>query len=126
MRRLRRVEGLKLECTHPDHVGPRMLPRGWFESRGGGKHSHCRVCRRSVKVGARARRRERMEGPGVSQAYLQGLWVKQGGRCAICGGSMVEWEVDHVIPLARGGRHEESNVQLAHPKCNRRKGAKLA
>ncbi|WP_410666040.1 HNH endonuclease [Amycolatopsis sp. lyj-84] len=30
--------------------------------------------------------------------------------------------IDHVIPLARGGRHEMSNVQTAHFLCNSLKG----
>lgn len=31
--------------------------------------------------------------------------------------------LDHVQPLARGGKHDPSNVQLAHLSCNSRKGA---
>lgn len=30
-------------------------------------------------------------------------------------------EVDHMRPLARGGRDELGNLILAHPKCNREK-----
>ena len=33
--------------------------------------------------------------------------------------------IDHVVPLARGGKHEMSNVQAAHFGCNARKGARV-
>jgi 5-methylcytosine-specific restriction endonuclease McrA len=32
-------------------------------------------------------------------------------------------EVDHILPLARGGPHRYENVQPSHGDCNRRKGA---
>lgn len=32
--------------------------------------------------------------------------------------------LDHIKPLALGGKHEEQNVQLAHFKCNSRKSAR--
>lgn len=31
--------------------------------------------------------------------------------------------IDHVVPLSIGGRHDPSNVQLAHLRCNTAKGA---
>jgi 5-methylcytosine-specific restriction endonuclease McrA len=45
--------------------------------------------------------------------------------CAICGVFMA-WRqvtIDHVIPLGSGGEDCESNAQLAHEKCNNRKGS---
>jgi 5-methylcytosine-specific restriction endonuclease McrA len=33
--------------------------------------------------------------------------------------------VDHIVPIMRGGVHSYANVQLAHPRCNRMKGAKI-
>ena len=32
--------------------------------------------------------------------------------------------LDHLVPLARGGRHETANVALAHLRCNQSRGAK--
>jgi 5-methylcytosine-specific restriction endonuclease McrA len=37
---------------------------------------------------------------------------------------MREFEVDHVRPIAKGGRHSEDNLQLTHRRCNRKKGAR--
>ena len=46
--------------------------------------------------------------------------------CGICG-LLVEdkYHLDHIIPLSRGGKHEVSNLQLAHPFCNQSKHDKL-
>lgn len=35
------------------------------------------------------------------------------------------FHIDHITPLSRGGPHEVSNLQLAHPLCNWRKNNKL-
>lgn len=59
---------------------------------------------------------------------LRGLHESQGGRCCYCerpvdlhlpGGC----ELDHRVPLARGGSNEPENLQLLCPSCNRDKGA---
>jgi 5-methylcytosine-specific restriction endonuclease McrA len=48
-------------------------------------------------------------------------------RCGICGLSIRKGEesLDHIIPVSRGGKHEYSNVQLAHTVCNLWKGARI-
>jgi 5-methylcytosine-specific restriction endonuclease McrA len=35
-----------------------------------------------------------------------------------------DYELDHVIPLSRGGRHDDHNLQLVHLSCNRKKSSK--
>lgn len=43
-------------------------------------------------------------------------------RCGICNellGDKVDF--DHIVPLSRGGQHVASNVQPAHPRCNKQK-----
>lgn len=37
----------------------------------------------------------------------------------------IAFEVDHIIPLARGGRHHPDNLQLLTAAENRQKGASL-
>lgn len=52
------------------------------------------------------------------------LLFKYGNRCAICGKkirSLDDLTVDHIVPLAKGGKHQIENCQLAHKKCNERK-----
>jgi hypothetical protein len=36
------------------------------------------------------------------------------------------FEIEHIIPLARGGTNEESNLWLSCPLCNRHKGDRVA
>jgi 5-methylcytosine-specific restriction endonuclease McrA len=56
------------------------------------------------------------------------VFKRDNGICGICK-ERVEmssrWEVDHIIPISKGGLHSYANVQLAHRKCNRAKGARL-
>ena len=56
--------------------------------------------------------------------------ARDGYRCKNCGVSINDephllLEVDHIIPVARGGKTEESNLQTLCWKCNRSKGTKL-
>jgi 5-methylcytosine-specific restriction enzyme A len=44
-----------------------------------------------------------------------------GGACHICGGLIwvgVQWDVEHVIPLALGGADDPSNWRPAHTTCH--------
>ena len=52
------------------------------------------------------------------------LWVFQEGLCAYCTEVLIEYEVDHKLPLSRGGPHDWSNICLACPSCNRKKSKK--
>ncbi len=39
---------------------------------------------------------------------------------------MARLEIEHIVPLAKGGSNDESNLWLACPLCNRHKGDKTA
>lgn len=73
---------------------------------------------------------------------IQRLYKRDNGICWICGtkcdfddcatskdGSVIYGdkypEIEHVIPVCRGGLHSWGNVRLAHHKCNHDKGAQL-
>lgn len=43
------------------------------------------------------------------------------GGCGLPLGDVAGNHVDHLIPIARGGPDDDWNLQLMHPKCNRRK-----
>lgn len=55
------------------------------------------------------------------------LLKKQRGICVYCSKSLhrVRAEIDHIIPISRGGKHLKKNLQLLCSKCNRRKSAKM-
>lgn len=45
--------------------------------------------------------------------------------CEYCGDEVGPFEVDHVVPLARGGSDDHSNMAMACKPCNRSKGDRL-
>jgi len=54
------------------------------------------------------------------------VYERDRGVCGICKKPVErdsKWEVDHVIPLSKGGAHSYDNVQLSHRSCNRIKRA---
>jgi hypothetical protein len=55
------------------------------------------------------------------------VFARDEGLCGICGRPVdpQDWHLDHAIPLAAGGEHSYANVQVSHPRCNRRKGTRL-
>ena len=66
-------------------------------------------------------KRTRM-GPNVRKE----LYRKQRGRCLYCGSRqrMDLMDIDHKLPLARGGTDSRANLQLLCRTCNVRKGAR--
>jgi len=50
----------------------------------------------------------------------------QRGKCAFCRISLskAKKHLDHIVPLARGGRNDRSNLQFLCESCNLRKGAR--
>ena len=67
--------------------------------------------------------------PGKRKPWLEHVLREmhhaQDGLCGLCGKPMEPhgYEVDHKIPFTYGGGNERTNLQLAHPECNRRKGS---
>lgn len=60
-------------------------------------------------------------GPRPSDSEVMELEARQNYRCALCGvslGKIVHPHVDHIVPVARGGRSDISNLQLLCRKCN--------
>ena len=63
---------------------------------------------------------------GIAELYHQAKEAS-GIRCYICGDliSTGEGQVDHIIPLSRGGPTVLSNLAIVHTRCNLRKKDKL-
>lgn len=53
------------------------------------------------------------------------LLKKQDYKCSICGKIFMPSDIietDHVIPIAQGGSHKITNLQLLHAVCHDKKG----
>ena len=52
------------------------------------------------------------------------IFLRDKNICQYCGMFVENPDCDHVVPLIRGGKSEESNLVTACPSCNRSKGEK--
>lgn len=69
-------------------------------------------------------RRNRKSGR-LDYGTIPRLMHAQRGKCAYCHCDIRnKYHVDHITPLAKGGRHEAANVQLLCGPCNLRKSAR--
>jgi hypothetical protein len=88
-------------------------------------HVYCSgVCKERARS---SRRDARERGSFVSAVSPQQVYARDQWSCHLCGQPLQCDEqvphplaptIDHVIPLARGGTHEPSNVRAAHFLCN--------
>lgn len=71
------------------------------------------------------RERRRMEGRTPMSAATRAFILERDGyRCAYCRTTEGPFEVDHIVPVSRGGGDEFENLTCACKGCNRSKGAK--
>jgi 5-methylcytosine-specific restriction endonuclease McrA len=71
------------------------------------------------------KRRDRMGGAVVLPSEIRAIGASQRWLCVACRVDIsAAYEMDHIVPLSRGGRHEKHNIQLLCATCNRSKNAK--
>ena len=72
------------------------------------------------------RARKKANGGKLSPGIESRLLVFQKNRCAICRVSLKKTghHLDHIVPLARGGKNEDRNTQVTCPTCNMKKHTK--
>lgn len=79
-----------------------------------------------ARVQTQKTRLRRQQVPGaITAAELRAKIDEFEGRCGYCGELAEPLEVDHVVPVSRGGTHLVANVVPACRACNRSKGQKM-
>lgn len=59
------------------------------------------------------------------ERIIKESFKKQAGLCALCGallGNLEETNLDHKIPVSKGGDNTRKNLQLTHRRCNENRG----
>ena len=105
-------------------------------SRNGKFKPNCRECERarvkawrkknpSKAAAGYKRRQTRIDGWVPSAQQKVELYSKADGQCRYCHSALgADAQVDHAIPVARGGSNEMDNLDLICPRCNQEKDAK--
>ena len=108
--------------------------RAWYAANKARSYANSRAwieANREAYTEVMRRRRARIAAVTVGDVDLDALWT---GACGICQMPMdrelkhpdpMSKSVDHIVPISRGGTHEQSNLQWAHLVCNISKGASM-
>ena len=69
------------------------------------------------------RRRALKQACPAAAVSAEAIYERDGWRCQLCGLLVRRGteSLDHIVPLSFGGRHDTSNLQLAHRTCNQRR-----
>lgn len=67
----------------------------------------------------------RVERGKVSNKLRFSIYARDGYRCRKCGRKTDDLEIDHIIPIAKGGKTVYENLQTLCHRCNVRKGAEI-
>lgn len=61
------------------------------------------------------------------KVFKQILYERADEKCQICGQPITfeEAHLDHILPAKQGGANHYTNFQIAHGRCNSKKGGKL-
>lgn len=66
------------------------------------------------------------ERPVMSPVLRMAIGRRDNWTCGYCGSTEGPFDIDHVVPISRGGAYSEpENLMCACARCNRSKGAKL-
>lgn len=71
--------------------------------------------RRALQMGAKG---------SHSPSDVAEIFKQQRGLCAYCRRKLLKYDVDHIVPLSKGGSDDRRNIQLTCKSCNSRKHAK--
>ena len=60
----------------------------------------------------------------LSAKDIRALFIKQGNECVYCETKLTidsDWNIDHIIPIAKGGENHIDNIQITCASCNKKK-----
>lgn len=88
-----------------------------------------------TKKAYRKKRKVAKRAATVETVHPLRVFMRDGWRCYLCGGMTDPTkrgslhpnapEVEHIIPIAKGGEHSYANTACAHKKCNAAKSDKI-
>jgi 5-methylcytosine-specific restriction protein A len=73
------------------------------------------------------RRERRPKREALTARQRNSIFEACNGVCSYCQGTVLytePWDVDHIVPVARGGTNDRANLTLACATCNRKKHIK--
>jgi hypothetical protein len=110
------------EKLHPEEA--RAKKRAWYAENAEKERKRAADWKRrnpdNSRIHSQNRRVRKGEGK-LSRDLAAKLRILQQNKCAACKNVLTKYHLDHVVPLAAGGIHEDSNMQLLCPFCNHSK-----
>lgn len=127
VREAERQASARARAENPEKV--RAAYRAWYARSGREYHRQWREENRDLvhSINARSDARRRAAILSGEKINRRDVFERDEGVCHICGDAVefAAMEVDHVIPLSRGGQHSLANVSTSHRSCNRWKSDRL-
>lgn len=115
--------------NNPDKI--RANNRRWYESNRAYAIAKAAEWKRnnpesfSISTRKNEAKRRAAEGSFAHRDVMR-MFSAQDGKCAACGCDIAAaYEIDHIIPISRGGSNWPMNLQLLCTVCNRSKAAKM-
>ncbi len=90
--------------------------------------------RKKIINKAKQKRRFKKRNQFVCNVDFIDIFKRDNGKCQLCNKKVdlkhtaphrKSATLDHIIPISKGGLHEQKNVQLAHYSCNAKKGNRV-
>lgn len=81
---------------------------------------------RIYNINRRARKQNAcVDGHKVSSKVIKDLLKTQDDKCFYCRVELLDYHIDHYIPLSKGGKHVKENLRISCPTCNLEKYTKM-
>lgn len=124
-----RLAYAKVYRSNPEHQdGIRAYQRVYGQTHREERRAYLQIYNqnhREEKNESNARRRGWKSVTQVERVSYRDIEKRDRMMCGICSRKVAKQDLsfDHIIPLSKGGAHIESNLQVAHLRCNTRRGA---